>query len=407
MLTPEQKNQFSEILEELGKTLDISESLYNSVVKSYEAVGDWLAKEDSSLAPYEPKILPQGSFMIGTMIKPVIEGEDLDIDLVCLLKGKNPNWTQYDLKNKVGTRLKNHEIYRNMLDEEGRRCWTLTYSDIANYHMDVLPSIVSHDYKIVQEHDFSASELNDFDKLAIRITCTDEINYKTEPNPDEWLKSNPFGYARWFLERAEISSLLEFSSNKSIKPIPAYSKDKLPLLRVVQILKRHRDMMFNGHEHKPISILITTLAAKAYNKETNIIDALLNVVQKMPQLIEERDSPKHAMKIKWVSNPVNKEENFADRWLNETKREENFYKWMHQVKIDIDNATNKRGLQYIQESLEKPFGKQITTQAFSNYGANELKKRESNNLRMASKTGMLGGVGAVVKNHNFFGTDEE
>ena len=60
--------------------------------------------------------------------------------------------------------------------------------------------------------------------------------------------------------------------------MPAYKEKKSPLQRVVQILKRHRDLMFNGDESKPISIIITTLAARAYNKETDVLDALVNVV---------------------------------------------------------------------------------------------------------------------------------
>lgn len=407
MLTQDQKSQFSELLEELGNTLDISETQYNAAVKSYEAVGTWLSKEDSSLAPYKPEILPQGSFMLGTMIKPVNDKDDLDIDLVCQLKGKNPNWTQYDLKNKVGDRLKAHEIYKEMLDEEGRRCWTLIYSDDANYHMDVLPSIVSNDYRMILEKAFTGTELKDLDNLAIRLTCTEELNYTTATSPNEWLKSNPFGYGRWFYQQATLDFVKAFSMTESIKPIPTYRKEKLPLQRVVQILKRHRDMMFDGHEHKPISIIITTLAAKSYNKETNIIDALLNVIQQMPYHIEERYSPEHGKKIKWISNPVNEEENFADRWLNEPKREENFYKWMQQLNTDIQNAIGKRGVHLIQESLEKPFGKNAITKAFSNYGANELKKRESGLLKMSVGTGMLGSEGRTsVTQHRPFGANE-
>jgi hypothetical protein len=407
MLTSEQKNQFSEILEELGKTLDISETQFNAAVKSYEAVGSWLSKEDSSLAPYKPEILPQGSFMLGTMIKPINEKDDLDIDLVCQLKGKKPNWTQYHLKNKVGDRLKDHDTYKEMLDEEGRRCWTLVYSEDANYHMNVLPSIVSQDYRMILEKAFSATELKDIDKLAIRLTCTEELNYETETNPDEWLKSNPFGYGRWFFQQATLDFVKAFSLNESIKPVPVYRKDKLPLQRVVQILKRHRDMMFNGHEHKPISIIITTLAAKSYNKETNIIDALLNVIERMPNQIEERYSAKHGKVIKWISNPVNLEENFADRWVDKPQRETNYYKWMSQVEVDIQNTIGKSGLPLISESMGKPFGKDAVTKAFSNYGENLRKQRESGNLHIAAKTGMIGTAGTAVKNHNFYGKEEQ
>ena len=150
MLTQEEKKQFSEILETLGQTLDITETQYNAAVSSYGAVGEWLAKPESSLAPYKPVVRPQGSFMLGTMIKPICEEDDLDIDLVCELTGKNPQWTQYHLKQVVGNRLKDNETYKNMLDEEGRRCWTLMYSDSANYHMDILPSLVCNGYNRIQ-----------------------------------------------------------------------------------------------------------------------------------------------------------------------------------------------------------------------------------------------------------------
>jgi len=148
MLTNEQKIQFNEIFEELGNNLDISETQHNNAVKSYQAVGSWLSKEDSLLAKYNPQILTQGSFLLGTVIKPVNENDDLDIDLVCELTGKNENWTQKDLKTIVGDRLKQNDTYKEMLDDEGRRCWTLEYrkeseNEKEKYHMDILPSIIS------------------------------------------------------------------------------------------------------------------------------------------------------------------------------------------------------------------------------------------------------------------------
>jgi len=408
MLNTEQKNQFSEILEELGKTLDITETQYNTVVKSYEAVGLQLSKNDSTLAPYKPEILPQGSFMLGTMIQPVHEKDDLDIDLVCQLIGKKQEWTQYDLKQKVGDQIKANANYARILKKpEGRRCWTLLYSEAANYHLDILPAIVDNGYRIILEKAFSATELKQIDQLALRITDCKEENYRIERNHLNWLRSNPFGYGRWFYQQATLDFTKAFSINESIAPIPKYRKEKLPLQRVVQILKRHRDMVFNGHEHKPISIIITTLASKAYNKEPNIIDALQNVIERMPLYIEERYSPKYGKTIKWIGNPINDEENFADKWVNEPQREQNFYKWMNQVKLDIENVLSKRGLNLIKESLEKPFGKNVTLKTFSNYADNALKQRESGILKMAAGTGTLSNAGRTsVPQHNPFGKNE-
>src|SRR4051812_16575913 len=121
MLSTEQKTQFSEILEELGNTLDISETQFNAAVQSYKAVGSWLCADGSLLKPYNPTIKPQGSFLLGTTIQPYDQNQDLDIDLVCELSGKNDWWTQKDLKEIIGEQLESHKTYESLLDEEGRR----------------------------------------------------------------------------------------------------------------------------------------------------------------------------------------------------------------------------------------------------------------------------------------------
>ncbi len=71
MLDIEKKTQFSQILRHLADSLDISESRYKDAVKKYKAVGNWLGKEGSPLSLYTPEISPQGSFSLGTVVKPV------------------------------------------------------------------------------------------------------------------------------------------------------------------------------------------------------------------------------------------------------------------------------------------------------------------------------------------------
>lgn len=408
MLTQEEKKQFSEIFETLGETLDITETQYNAAVSSYGAVGEWLAKPESSLAPYKPVIRPQGSFMLGTIIRPVCDDDDLDIDLVCELTGKNPQWAQYHLKQAVGNRLKVNETYRNMLEEEGRRCWTLMYSNSANYHMDILPSLVCNGYNTVLEKAFSSTALGkDYETLAIRITDKKQNNYYTDTSTENWMKCNPFGYCRWFFATADVSTLRKtVVLSEAINPVPKYSVEKLPLQRVVQILKRHRDMMFNGDEDKPISIIITTLASRAYDKETYIIDALTNVVTNMSNYIENRYDPNTGKFVKWIPNPVNSDENFADKWVEHPQREKNFYKWLNQIELDIQAVVQKRGLQYIAEAMKKPFGEQAVTKTFTTFGERNRNLRESGVLKMAAGTGILSMAGNIVAAaHNFHGND--
>ena len=409
MLTQEQKNQFSEILEELGKTLDITKDQYDAAVKSYKYVGEWLSKSDSPLATYSPEILPQGSFLLQTMIRPIHEEDELDIDLVCKLEKIQASWTQYELKKLVGDRLKaNGKLNPLLVLPDGRRCWTLQYAESAAFHLDVLPSVVATGYRTILEKAFSATNLTDTNVLGIRITDKNTLNYKTSSNLHEWLKSNPFGYAIWFQDRCKILTHEVRMMSEAIQPVPKYQTNKLPLQRVIQILKRHRDMMFNGDQDKPISIIITTLSSRAYAKETDIIDALINVVSKMRSHISDTN-PFTGAKEKWVSNPVHPEENFADKWKEFPKRQTNFYRWLDAVEVDVKNIVEQqgKGLQLINESMAKPFGKDAVTKAFSNYGENLRKKREGGNLNIAAKTGMIGTAGTAVKNHNFYGKEEQ
>jgi hypothetical protein len=269
--------------------------------------------------------------------------------------------------------------------------------------LDVLPSIVDSNYtRLFSE---SYSNISDIDSIAIRITDKERTDYPTETNHLIWLKSNPIGYGKWFYNRAEVSTRKLILFSEAVQPVPKYQEEKLPLQRVVQILKRHRDIIFNGDEHKPISIIITTLASRAYNKETDIIEALTNVVNSMEDFIKVEYSPEHGRNIKWIANPVNEEENFADKWPDNAIKEDIFYEWIKQVKLDIQNITETRGgLQLIQESMAKPFGDKIIAKTFSSYGDNLRKQRESGNLKMAAGTGILGSTGSTsVKNHNFHG----
>jgi hypothetical protein len=406
-MTPEQSKQFNEIFDELGKSLDITRSQYDAAVASYQFVGDWLSRPESPLAPYKPEILPQGSFLHGTMVKPIQEEDDIDVDLVCRLLGKKSTWSQADLKKIVGDRLKAHETLKRMLEEEGRRCWTLAHREEARFHMDVLPAIISSGFLELLEKSMTYAEMEKAAELAIRITDNQMINYLTSSNPEEWLKSNPFGYAAWFKSKASLDFKKATFLNEAVLPVPNYQQQKLPLQRIVQIYKRHRDIMFNGDEDKPISIIITTLAAIAYQGQTDVFVALLDVANAMANYIEERYDPKLGRTVKWISNPVNPEENFADKWPAAPQKQQNFYKWLSQLRADLSNIVGQRGLYNIQEALANPFGRKAVNTTFSNIGERARQQRESGAMKMASGTGMLGTIGRTsVPNHTNFGSNE-
>lgn len=409
MLTSQQREQFSEIFDELAKSLDITKTQYEDAVTSYQFVGRWLAGEGSDLAIYKPEILPQGSFLLGTMIRPVNEEDDLDIDLVCRLVGKKDYWTQFHIKQAIGNHLKAHQTLERMLRiPDGRRCWTLDYAEGSRFHMDILPAIVGEGYQVLLEKAFSGSfKQEDLSALAIRITDKEHFNYKLATDPLDWLLSNMFGYATWFRDRSTVDLTKAINLREAIQPVPAYQVYKTPLQRIVQILKRHRDMMFAGDEDKPISIIITTLAAQAYRKQTDIMTGLQEVVATMGRYIEDRYDPVTGTRYKWVANPVNPQENFADKWVTHPQRRKKFEQWLQAVGQDIAHITAQQQLPAIRDALSRPFGGQLVDQTFNNIATAKRILREQGGLRMAAGTGILGIIGRTgVSGHSFFGADE-
>lgn len=403
-MTTDQQKQISVLLNEIGRALDVTKREYDQITTSYRAVGNYLAEDQSPLKVYSPQIRPQGSFLFGTAVRPVSEDADLDIDLVCELNKKPFYWTQYSTKNAVGNRLKASPVYGKMLDKEGKRCWTLKYAD-GKYHMDVLPCIVNEGYTNAMERmlDSAGSEISD--TTAIRITDNTRLDYNTERDSDKWLKSNPFGLAKWFYNIAyrPIDLQRTFNLREAISPVPKYYETKAPLQRVVQLMKRHRDIMFNGNEEdKPISIIITTLAALAYNDATDLLSALKHIATNMTSNI--KGIPGHRI----VANPVNPSENFADRWKPENKKEENFYAWVNKLQVDVDRliASAGQGLDKLQGLFEELFGEKVSKSSFKTYGDQILAQRKNGTLTAATGVATLGTASGIkVAAHSFYGKE--
>lgn len=156
---------------------------------------------------------------------------------------------------------------------------------------------------------------------------------------------------RSFAERERISA--------SVDEIPDY-KVRTPLQQAIQLLKRHRDCMFaEDGEHKPISIIITTLAAHAYNEEASLSAALQSILMNMDRYIEERDG------IAWVSNPVNPAENFADKWPEEPRKRDNFFRWLAQARQDFAQYLRASPYDTIPDELERRLGPALVKRALN------------------------------------------
>jgi hypothetical protein len=140
-----------------------------------------------------------------------------------------------------------------------------------------------------------------------------------------------------------------------VEDLPAW-KWKSPLQLCVQILKRHRDEMFaDDPDGKPISVIITTLAAQAYQGEQNLVSAMERILNDMGNYVRDK-KPR-------VPNPVNPAEDFADKWgiadYQHLNLEGNFWTWLQQAQADFKIVTQSRDADFIAEQVRAKFGMRV------------------------------------------------
>lgn len=79
----------------------------------------------------------------------------------------------------VRDQLIKHNTYDSLLDEEGRRCWTLQYRENGSknekYHMDILPAVNTEGHTIILEKAFSDLKNGNYDNLHILYTLDARI----------------------------------------------------------------------------------------------------------------------------------------------------------------------------------------------------------------------------------------
>lgn len=362
------KNQ---IIEALVASLEIPPSYYEKAYDRYNDLGGWFCREGGATRSYKPRIYPQGSFRLGTVVRPLNDKDSYDLDVGCRLETgvTKQTHTQEKLKTLVGEELEAYRQARQIQEklDEKHRCWRLEYADALSFHLDVVPSIPEEMTKTASLADAMAKSglprplADDVSRHSGNITDNRLPNYRLI-NPD-WRISNSEGFARWFESRLVIATkvrenIVVMAKQASVEKLPAW-KWKSPLQKAIQFLKRHRDSHFRGQPaSKPISVILTTLAAKAYRGEEDTAAALDRILTDMDSYVLQ-NKPK-------VPNPVNPDEDFADKW-DEPKYaslnlERNFHLWLRQARIDFQNIEKLVTEDDIQAFAEAKFGLRIPQQ---------------------------------------------
>lgn len=335
------KITIQEDLKELIKDIDVSDANYEKAEKRYKSIATHI--EESEMSDSKPDIYLQGSFKLGTAVKPLTEDGSYDIDIVCnFTKLRRSSQSQFKLKNDLGQIVKEYVKCKSMSNpaKESKRCWTLNYVDEDNFHIDILPSVPMHDEE---------------DGL---IAITDKENSQYYEINHDWEVSNPKGYSNWFMENSNFESYKLLEAKRfyaKVEEIPDY-KVRTPLQRIIQIFKRHAEVMFEENiEYKPSSVIITTLATKQYKDASlfhgNLLDVMTYIASNIEKGIEYKDGKP------CIYNPVNKEEVLSGKWDKNRIYFDEFQRWIFQLKVDLNlentQYSDTKRISYLKRSLFK------------------------------------------------------
>ena len=339
----ERKADLIRLLEET----DITYSMYKNAVEKYEAIVNVLKNSD-----IDAHIYPQGSFAIGTVVKPQRKSRntDYDLDVICQVSYSKSSITATRLYEMVKKALENDGRYKGKL-EFFEECITIHYAEISNcsFSMDIVPSVPEDSGRILLMK--GLNERKDLCDTAIAITKSNNCSL-------EWGTSNPEGYKNWFNEINEKFHNYGYNTNRrtlfekdrymyvTADDVPKHIV-KTPLQKVVQLLKLHKNTYFSNpkvENYKVKSVIIATLVANRaaqvpeYYDTFQLLDYVLKDLSSYSALRTNHVSfiasqpTKNIIKYngkEWqIANPSNPFDNLADSWNEDNNYVEFFFRWL-------------------------------------------------------------------------------
>ena len=239
----------------LRDEVNLNQSRLDRLETSVGAVNDYLK---GNLTGYQ-KMERQGSYALGTLIKPVDDNDEYDADIQIVMN-PNPSWGAKDYVLEINRTLAGNKNYADKLRLK-TRCVTVDYA--GDFHLDVVP----------------------------RVTINGK-HYICNRTDNKFEETDGNGYRDWFNEKNRITG-----GN---------------LKRVVRLLKHLRD---HKNSFTAKSILLTTLAGNTIKSSdegttavSTVADTLETVLSRMNDYLQQHPN------MPVIKNPVLPSEDFNRHW---------------------------------------------------------------------------------------------
>lgn len=153
--------------------------------------------------------------------------------------------------------------------------------------------------------------------------------------------------------------------------------ERSALQRVIQILKYHRDIYYSkikdGDDIKPISALINVVVAQIssqHDPNCSVFELLefvlreLSIYAQQQRLTLKEFAKAYGSRTvlsrpdgKWyISNPADPEDNLADKWNQDSRIPEYFFRWITTIKSDLIESLQQDNDQQFRSAIENGLG---------------------------------------------------
>ena len=307
----------------LRDEVNLNQSRLDRLNKGVRAVDSYLKDH---LSGYQ-KMERQGSYALGTLIKPVDNNDEYDADIQIVMN-PNPKWQAKEYINEIHRTLKQNQNYADKLRLK-TRCVTIDYAD--DFHLDVVP----------------------------RVTIGGR-HYVCNRTDNSFEETDGTGYRDWFNKKNRITT-----GN---------------LKRVVRLLKYLRD---HKNNYTAKSILLTTLAGNTIRPSDEGTEAVSTVADTLVTVLTRMDDylQRHPY-MPEIRNPVLLMENFNRHW-DQTKYA-NFRKRVNSHAQTAEKAKSESSSEDAIKIWRKLFGESFGKSSKSCKGgrsrSSSTSNRKANNL---------------------------
>lgn len=402
--TPAATSFFFRLVEDLGKSLEPTETQLQTLERSYTSTGQYLSACDE-FAGELVEIHPHGSRQIGTITRPFRKRDGFDIDLIARFDQKaSVTYSGINgatlLLNRLHVAVSRYAQQHGLKLHRWERCVTLEYAD--GMCADIAPVIDSLHYGAL--HGESHGQIPDRELRSFHPT-------------------NPRGFTKYFNKLAEISPNFigtevfkaeAYDGVRRADVVPLSEPDEVfgrLLCRLVQILKLHRDVAFGSSlemaDLAPSSIFLTALAAESYGikarvAHTDPVHLFLSIIEAMPNLIKRTAT--WGGEIWTVENPTAPGDNLASA-MNTKEKQQAFTQWHRKLHADIMSIVTaidgRQGVDKVANLVTTAFGERASGATRQEKIGREAVTRNAGTATAVTAVGIV--VPMSAKAHTFFG----